>query len=179
MQENAEDTTETGRKEKTGRSSGALRFRWPFKVLVTMQTAQSYYESASVERCNLPRENPHILFVDGEATLCELLSLYLRSKGFEVTSTRSASEALTLMQQHTFALAVVGLNLEMQDGLDLLGLIKQKRPEVPVVVFIGPDADEALVRRALAGRASGFLRKAQSLESLASEVRLHLAPSLS
>jgi DNA-binding response OmpR family regulator len=119
--------------------------------------------------------NPHILFVDDEAALCELLSLYLRSKGFDVTAALTAREARTLVEETSFDLAILDLNLGAEDGLELLGFIKGKCPQLPVVIFTGLDADEALIRSALAGRASGFVRKAQSLESLAAEVRRHLA----
>jgi len=121
--------------------------------------------------------NPRILFVYDEATLCELLSLYLRSKGFDVTAALTAHEARTLVEETSFDLAILDLNLGPDDGLELLGFIKEKCPQLPVVIFTGLDADEALIRSALAGRASGFVRKAQSLESLAAEVRQHLAVS--
>jgi DNA-binding NtrC family response regulator len=121
---------------------------------------------------------PRILVVDDEASLCELLSLYLRGRGLDVTTTLTAHGARELIGKSRFDLAILDLNLGTDNGLDLLPFIKQNSPGLPVVVFTGADADEALVRKALAGQASGFLRKGQSLESLAAEIRRQLATCL-
>jgi len=144
-----------------------------------MQTAQSYSESARADQ-GLPAK-PIVLLVDDDARLGELMVLYLRGKGFDAISASSQREAQEVIEKKTVNLAVLDLDLGMEDGLELLGFIKQKRPELPVVVFTEPNADESLIRQALAGRASGFVRKGQSLEKLVFEIRLHLhlAASLS
>ena len=146
-----------------------------------MQTAQSYNQSAGAEGCMPPNGKPLVLFVDDDTRLGELMVLYLRGKGFDAISVSSQREAQEIIQKRTVDLAVLDLDLGMEDGLELLGFIKQQRPELPVVLFTEPKADEALMRRALAGRASGFVRKGQSLEKLVFEIRLHLhlASSLS
>jgi len=144
-----------------------------------MQTAQSYSESARADQ-GLPAK-PIVLLVDDDARLGELMVLYLRGKGFDAISASSQREAQEVIEKKTVNLAVLDLDLGMEDGLELLGFIKQKRPELPIVVFTEPNADESLIRQALAGRASGFVRKGQSLEKLVFEIRLHLhlAASLS
>ena len=144
-----------------------------------MQAAQSSSESAQADQ-GLPAK-PIVLLVDDDARLGELMVLYLRGKGFEAISASSQREAQEVIQKKAVNLAVLDLDLGMEDGLELLGFIKQKRPELPVVVFTEPNADESLIRQALAGRASGFVRKGQSLEKLVLEIRthLHLAASLS
>jgi DNA-binding response OmpR family regulator len=144
-----------------------------------MQTAQLHNESAGIDQLLTPEAKPRILFVDDEAALCELLSLYLRGNGFDVTTALTASEARAVVQNTTFDLAILDLNLGADDGLELLNFLKEKCPQLPIVIFTGVDADEALVKKALAGRASGFVRKAQSLQSLAIEVRRHMAACLS
>ena len=146
-----------------------------------MQTAQSTSASARVDQ-RLPAETkPTVLLVDDDTRLRELLVLYLRGKGFEAVSAGSAREAREVVENKMVDLVVLDLDAGMQDGLELLGLIRQKYPGVRVVIFTEPNADEALMRRALAGRASGFVRKGQSLERLLFEIRLHLhvAASLS
>jgi len=119
--------------------------------------------------------------VDDDTRFRELLVLYLRGKGFDAISAGSATEARELVEKNTLDLAVVDVDLGMDDGLELLGFIKQRRPELPVVVFTEPNANEGLIRQALEGRARGFVRKGQSLEKLVFEIRLHLhvAASLS
>jgi two-component system response regulator AtoC len=146
-----------------------------------MQTAQSSIKSALTGECISPKRKPLVLFVDDDTRFRELLVLYLRGKGFDAISAGSATEARELVEKNTLDLAVVDVDLGMDDGLELLGFIKQRRPELPVVVFTEPNANEGLIRQALEGRASGFVRKGQSLEKLVFEIRLHLhvAASLS
>jgi DNA-binding response OmpR family regulator len=114
--------------------------------------------------------SPHILFVDDEAPIRELLSLFFRKKGFDVTTAMTAQEARKAAQTDHFNLAIVDVNLAGENGLELLGHLKQQYPRLPVIIFTGLNDDEDLVKQALAAGASGFMRKSQSLDTLFAEV---------
>ncbi|HXU79322.1 MAG TPA: hypothetical protein VN794_22270, partial [Methylomirabilota bacterium] len=60
----------------------------------------------------------------------------------------------------------------------LLGYIKGKFPKMPVVIFTGLNLDENFLKRTLAGRAEGFMRKTESLTALFKEVCRHLPAEL-
>ena len=122
-----------------------------------------------------PVMKPHILFVDDDAKLCELLSLYFNSRGFDVSTATDSAQARDLMDQARFDIAVLDVNLDGESGLDLLDFIKSKCPALPAVMFTGSDVDEDLVRKTLRGRAEGILHKTGSLEGLLTAVRWHLA----
>lgn len=117
----------------------------------------------------------HILFVDDEAPIRELLSLYFRKKGWQVTTALNASQAKELAAKTPFSLAIVDVNLAGENGLDLLGYFKTQHPQIPVVIFTGLTGEE-LVERARAAGANGFMRKTESLDTLYQEVNRHLAP---
>jgi DNA-binding response OmpR family regulator len=117
---------------------------------------------------------PRILFVEDEAPMRDLLSLYLRNKGIEVTTAATGEEARELFCQVPLDLTILDLNLAGADGLEVLDFIKHNRPEHPVIIFTGVSDDELLVKRALAGRAAAVVRKMSSLTSLLAEVRKHL-----
>jgi DNA-binding response OmpR family regulator len=117
---------------------------------------------------------PHILFVDDEAPIREMLSLYFRKKGFTVTAAVTGQEAMELADQETFNLAILDVNLAGENGLELLGFMKSNHPELPVIMFTGYESDPDLLEKALSGGASGFMRKSESLDSLFAEVRKHL-----
>jgi DNA-binding response OmpR family regulator len=121
---------------------------------------------------------PHILFIDDEAPIRELLSLYFRKKGFAVTTAVTGQEAKELLGRVWFDLVILDLDLGGEDGLELLDFVKGNRPDLPVVIFTGRDTDEDLLRQALAGRASGFMRKSDSLDNLFAEVCRHLPHTL-
>jgi two-component system response regulator GlrR len=119
---------------------------------------------------------PHVLVVDDEAALCEMLSLYLAHKGFLVTTASTIEQAIERLEQNSFAfnLVILDLNLAGQDGLEVLRFAKTRAPELPVVIFTGVDVDENLVKKWLADRANGFMRKTDGLEKLFAEIQRHL-----
>jgi DNA-binding response OmpR family regulator len=120
---------------------------------------------------------PHILFVDDEADWREMLTLYFKHNGLEVSTAATVAEAKNCLDHGFYKLVVLDLNLAGEDGLEVLRYVKGRSPQVPVVVFTGLDVDENLVKRCLADRVDGFMRKTGGLESLLTEVRRHL-PSL-
>lgn len=116
----------------------------------------------------------HILFVDDEAPIRELLSLFFRKKGMSVTTAQTSQEARDMAVKHAFDLAILDVNLAGEDGLALLNFFKARHPQVPVVVFTGMTGDPALFERAMAGGAAGFMAKTEPLDRLLAEVQRHL-----
>lgn len=117
---------------------------------------------------------PHILFVDDEAAFSEMLSLYFGHKGCDVTTAATIEQAISLLAEKEFHLVILDLNLGGQDGLEVLRFVKGRFGYLPVVIFSGLDVDENLVKRCLADRADGFMRKTDGLEKLFAEVQRHL-----
>jgi len=115
--------------------------------------------------------NQRILFVDDEVPIRELLSMYFRKHGCTVTTAATSEEALSLVGQEPFDLAILDVNLAGQSGLELLGVLKAKKPAMPVVIFTGLGSDPALVEEARAKGADGFMNKTESLGSLLREVQ--------
>jgi len=118
--------------------------------------------------------NPRILFVDDEAHLRDLISLYLRHEDMEVTAVASGEQAKELFCQAPFDLTILDLNLAGEDGWDVLSFIKRKDTKHPVIIYSGVDEDELAQKKALLGLANGVVRKMSSLASLLAEIRQHL-----
>ena len=119
---------------------------------------------------------PHILFVDDEAPIRELLSLYFRKKNWEVTTATTVEEAKQTAAKVPFNLAIVDLNLAGENGLALLGFFKKNYPQAPVIVFTGQTAEE-LLEEALAAGADGVMLKTEPLSALYNLVRGYLPQS--
>ena len=115
----------------------------------------------------------HILFVDDEAPIRELLSLFFRKKGMDVTTAVDSAQARELATKVPFTLAIVDVNLAGENGLELLSFFKTNYPAVPVIVFTGLTGQD-LVEQAMAGGANGFMRKTEPLAALFEEVSRHL-----
>lgn len=117
--------------------------------------------------------NSHILFVDDEAPIRELLSLYFRKKGLQVATATTAQQAKELASKAAFDVAILDVNLAGENGLDLLGYFKAHHPRTPVIIFTGLTGEE-LVEQARAAGAAGFMRKTEPLGELFAEVSKHL-----
>jgi DNA-binding response OmpR family regulator len=87
----------------------------------------------------------HILIVDDEASLRQTLARILQRAGFEVTTTATGGEALSLLSQHSFDLVYLDLRMPDMSGLDVLKAIQTKFPELPVILFTAqPDLNSAV-----------------------------------
>ena len=103
--------------------------------------------------------------------MLDILGLYFRGNGFEVTTAETGRQARDLLSLNRFDLTILDLNLAGEDGLDVLNLIKGVWPEHPVIVFTGVAENELVLKQNLADRADAFIRKTAGLPPLLAEVR--------
>ena len=76
-----------------------------------------------------------ILVVDDEESLLAVLSQVLERDGFDVSTAKSAEEALEVFQQDPFPLVVTDIVMQGMTGIDLLESIKKAHPETQVIVM--------------------------------------------
>ena len=70
----------------------------------------------------------------------------------------AASEALALVHEYDWDVAVLDINLGGRDGLETLKEIKQIRPRLPVLI-LSMHSEELFARRAFKAGASGYITK--------------------
>jgi DNA-binding NtrC family response regulator len=86
-----------------------------------------------------------ILVVDDEVIARDNLALALARQGHETVAAGSGAEALTLLQGGDFDMVLTDLMMEGMDGLALLRAIKERHPDIEVVVITGyPTVDTAV-----------------------------------
>src|SRR5436190_6836430 len=80
-----------------------------------------------------------VLIVDDEADIRELIAGILQDEGFETRLAHNSDAAVTEVDQRRPSLIVLDIWLQGSklDGLDLLNVIKEKHPEVPVIIISG------------------------------------------
>ena len=64
-------------------------------------------------------ESRNILIVDDEASVVEVVGLYLRREGFDVRSASNGREALETLQKKTPDLLILDVMLPEVDGLEI------------------------------------------------------------
>jgi DNA-binding NtrC family response regulator len=113
----------------------------------------------------------HLLIVDDEEPVCELLSEFFQKRGFEVTTAENAEAAKNVLDETAINLVVLDVLLPDGDGMELLELIKTNHPSLPVIIMTGIGFDEQLLREAQEKGASGYVSKTLPVDQLLMEVR--------
>ena len=116
----------------------------------------------------------HILVVDDEAPIRDLLTRFFQKRGYQVTTAASVEEATRMAAAAKFNLIILDILLSDGDGLDLLGNFKLSHPDVPVIIMTGIGFDEELFREAQDKGAAGFVAKTLPLDQLLMEVHRSL-----
>lgn len=110
-----------------------------------------------------------ILVVDDERSVREILSAFLTSHGHHVEHAADGHSALDWLARHEPDMVFLDLQMPGITGLEVLSAIKERYPDLPVVVISGW-ADEDLAKEALKAGAYEFLAKPFDLAAI--EMRL-------
>src|SRR5881394_1357716 len=85
---------------------------------------------------------PHLLVVDDDARLRDLLRRYLSENGFRVTVAADAKEARANLASFTFDLIVLDVMMPGESGLDLTGALRgpgglttHRSPRLPILML--------------------------------------------
>ncbi|MDB6034603.1 MAG: two-component system, NtrC family, response regulator [Verrucomicrobiales bacterium] len=119
----------------------------------------------------------HILVVDDEVQIRELLGLYLNKKGYAVSTAASGTEALKLTGRSHVDLVVLDIGLAGEDGLSVLGTLKSRHPQTRVVMLTGMGFVEDLLQEAQEKGADGYVSKVLPLDELLLTIQRSLGPS--
>ena len=113
----------------------------------------------------------HLLIVDDEQPIRDLLTEFFTRRGYDVTAVHSAKDVVPKIDEVKPHLVILDLALADGDGMEILGGLKLTHPEVPVVVLTGMGYDEDLLQEARSKGAVGYMSKTLPLEQLNMEVR--------
>jgi DNA-binding NtrC family response regulator len=114
--------------------------------------------------------NEHILVVDDEAPIRDLLSTFFQKRDYKVTTAATAEEAQKSAKEPSLKLVILDIALGEEDGLQLLAALKGDHPKLPVIILTGMGFDDELLQEALEKGASGYVSKTLPLEQLLMEV---------
>ncbi|HID94424.1 MAG TPA: response regulator [Candidatus Latescibacteria bacterium] len=106
-----------------------------------------------------------ILVVDDEPEACELMKEVLDSLGYDSIATTSAKEALSLVENDNFDLAMIDIRMPEMDGRSLLKAIKMGHRDLPVMVITGYGSAMAPEEMSALG-ADGYLAKPFMIEDV-------------
>ncbi|MCK9379755.1 MAG: response regulator transcription factor [Sulfuritalea sp.] len=117
-----------------------------------------------------------VLLVDDHAIIRDGIKQILADTGDLVVAGEAASgtEALNLVAEQDWDLVILDISMPGKSGLEVLKLIRQKKPGLPILIFtMHPEQQYAL--RALHAGANGYLTKESDGEVLIAAIRRVLA----
>jgi DNA-binding response OmpR family regulator len=103
-------------------------------------------------------KSPHILVVDDDRVLLDLLQKVLKKFGFEVAPADSGKGAIGLIQEFVPDVVLLDIKMPGMDGLTLLKEIKARDPDTEVIVMTGFASLDSAVE-ALKYGASDYIKK--------------------
>lgn len=102
--------------------------------------------------------SPHVVVVDDEQELCELLAMRLEHHGYRVSTATSGRAGLSLLGESPVDAMILDLRLGDASGLEVLNEVQKRAPDVPVVILTAHGTIETAVEAMQRG-AYGFLTK--------------------
>jgi heterodisulfide reductase subunit A2 len=82
-----------------------------------------------------------ILIVDDEAIVRESIRDWLQEEGYQVEVAENGEEALTLVDRRDYHVIIVDLRLPGMNGLEVLKLVKAKRPAIKSIIITAYPTD--------------------------------------
>ncbi len=86
-----------------------------------------------------------ILVVDDELLVRDLIYDFLSSNGYTVYLAEDGKKAISLVDEVDFKVALVDLKMPEVDGLEVAGVLTEKKPYVPIVIMTAyPSVDSTV-----------------------------------
>jgi two-component system, OmpR family, phosphate regulon response regulator OmpR len=139
-----------------------------------------------IDKTPLTDDAPHILVVDDDERIRDLLAGYLRQNGFRVTQSESGAAARAQMEGLAFDCLILDVMMPGESGFDIAGRLRQES-DVPILMLTARSEPEHRVRglelgvddyvpkpfepRELLLRLQNILRRRTSPQAKAGEVR--------
>ena len=107
------------------------------------------------------RRAAHILLVDDDPAVLDMVHSALAHYGMEVHAYPDAAQALELLQNPSapeFDLVITDINMEGLDGFDVIHKVKAMQPRLPVVLMTGQSSVDYAIRAMRMGASNLFMK---------------------
>ncbi len=113
-----------------------------------------------------------LLIVDDDKTTRKLLSLYLKSKGYEVASAENGLDALEKLGTEDINLVVTDMNMPYMDGIELTKTLRSdvNLKDMPIIM-VTTEADEDEKKKAFDAGVDDYLVKPTNAEKINDSVK--------
>jgi len=113
----------------------------------------------------------HILVVDDERSICELLEITFRKEGHRVEVANSADAAKRKLESQIFDIVISDIRMPGQSGVDLLKLTKEIAPDCFFLLITGVPTVETAIAAINAGADRYIIKDHELVDQLRRAVR--------
>jgi DNA-binding response OmpR family regulator/glycine cleavage system H lipoate-binding protein len=82
-------------------------------------------------------DNPKLLVVDDEEVICQACRRIFSPQGFQVEVNTDAGEGLNWATQRDYGAILLDIKMPKMDGIQFLERLREKKPDVPVLIMTG------------------------------------------
>lgn len=86
-----------------------------------------------------------VLIVDDEASVRQVLGAFLDKQGYAHDEAENGEQAWELLKQRNYNTVISDINMPVKSGTELLKIMRQKKPQIPVILITGMPSVEAAV----------------------------------
>lgn len=117
-------------------------------------------------------KTPHILVVDDEKEITDLVEIYLTQEGYQVTKRYDALTLIQDIRDHQIDLVLLDVMMPEIDGIQALKMIRDKF-NIPVIIVSAKTADQDKIEGLLSG-ADDYVSKPFNAMELVARVKSQL-----
>jgi DNA-binding response OmpR family regulator len=99
-----------------------------------------------------------LLVIDDDTAVTDLLSLLLKSQGFEVFATNNSSDGLSMIRDVQPDLVILDLMMPEMDGWEVCRAVRQFNQQVPIIILSALN-DPSMIASVLDAGADDYLTK--------------------
>ena len=113
-----------------------------------------------------PRHAVEFLLIDDDPAIGRFLVTYLRQKGHTCEHLTEGFQTAAWLEHNKCDVAVVDLKMPKVDGITVVTFIREKYPNLPIIIFTGLGYDEEQMHASLRAGANGYVSKNLPIEQL-------------
>jgi two-component system response regulator PilR (NtrC family) len=117
------------------------------------------------------RDMAHILVVDDERSICELLEITFRKEGYRVEVAHNVAEAKRKLESQIFDIVISDVRMPGESGVDLLKLAKEIAPECFFLLITGVPTVETAIAAINSGADRFVIKDHELVDQLRRAVR--------
>jgi DNA-binding NtrC family response regulator len=111
-----------------------------------------------------------VLIVDDEKDFLEIIAERLAMRGMDVSTANSADDALRLVGEEPYDVVIMDFMMPAVDGFKALKLLKQKQPEIQIILLTGNVPEQKHIEAKKLG-ALDVLEKPPDLKALIQKIK--------